>query len=99
MAAACTWTKTHLRLQVWNLVAIGKQIMREADCKRLAEKPEGIFRQDKAACSLEQAVFVYMEKRMPTSAEKPMNTIGCSFFVFFTLLVSSHSTTARISPL
>ena len=44
-AAACTWTKTHLRLQVWNLSAIGRQIMRAADCKELAEKPEGVFRQ------------------------------------------------------
>ncbi len=44
-AAACTWMKTHLRLQVWNLFAYSEQIMREADCKILAEKPKGLFRQ------------------------------------------------------
>ena len=43
--AACTWAKTPLRLQVWNLFAAGEQIMRAADCKNLAEKPEGVFRQ------------------------------------------------------
>ena len=31
--AACTWAKTLLRLQVWNLFAYGEQIMRAADCK------------------------------------------------------------------
>ena len=41
----CTWAKTLLRLQVWNLFAYGEQIMRAADCKKLAEKPEGVFRQ------------------------------------------------------
>ena len=45
LAAACTWTKTLLRLQVWNLYAKGVQIMRAADCKKLAESPEGDFRQ------------------------------------------------------
>jgi hypothetical protein len=30
---------------VWNLFTNGEQIMRAADCKRLAEKPEGVFRQ------------------------------------------------------
>ena len=44
-AGACTWQKIHLRLQVWNLFAYGEQIMRAADCKKLAEKPEGVFRQ------------------------------------------------------
>ena len=48
LAAACTWTKTLLRLQVWNLSAIGRQIMRAADCKILAEKPGGVFRQAQA---------------------------------------------------
>jgi len=33
LAAACTWTKTLLRLQVWNLFAKGEQIMRAADCQ------------------------------------------------------------------
>ena len=32
-AGACTWPKILLRLQVWNLFAIGEQIMRVADCK------------------------------------------------------------------
>ena len=44
-AAACTWMKTHLRLQVWNLTANYRQIMHAADCKELAENPEGIFPQ------------------------------------------------------
>ena len=30
---------------MWNLFACGEQIMRAADCKNLAEKPEGVFRQ------------------------------------------------------
>ena len=47
--AACTWAKTLLRLQVWNLFAYGEQIMRAADCKNLAEKPEGVFRQAQAS--------------------------------------------------
>ena len=42
-AAACTWTKTPHRLQVWNLFAKGEQIMRAADCKILSEKPNGLF--------------------------------------------------------
>ena len=32
-AGACTWPKILLRMQVWNLFAIGEQIMRVADCK------------------------------------------------------------------
>jgi hypothetical protein len=51
LTAACTWAKIHLRLQVWNLFANSEQIMRAADCKKLAEKPEGIFRQAHAARS------------------------------------------------
>ena len=45
LAAACTWTKIHLRLQVWNLFANDKQILRAADCKKMSESPEGDFRQ------------------------------------------------------
>jgi len=45
LTAACTWAKILLRLQVWNLSAECGQIMRVADCKKLAEKPEGFFRQ------------------------------------------------------
>ena len=48
LAAACTWTKILLRLQVWNLISKGDQIMRVADCKILAEKPGGFF----ASCDL-----------------------------------------------
>ena len=44
-AGACTWQKILLRLQVWNLSAISRQMMRAADCKELAESPEGDFRQ------------------------------------------------------
>jgi len=50
-AAACTWTKTLLRLQVWNLFAEGEQIMRAADCKKLSKNPEGVFRQAQARAS------------------------------------------------
>ena len=44
-AGACTWQKTLLRLQVWNLSPIGGQIMRAAGCQSLSEKPKGVFRQ------------------------------------------------------
>ena len=44
LAAACTWTKIHLRLQVCELCAMGAQGVRAADCKNLAESPEGDFR-------------------------------------------------------
>ena len=30
---------------MWNLFANGEQIMRAADCKKMAESPEGVFRQ------------------------------------------------------
>ena len=34
-----------IRLQVWNLFAMGGQIMRAADCKNLSKSPVGDFRQ------------------------------------------------------
>jgi len=43
-AGACTWQKILLRLQVWELCAVGAQGVRAADCKNLAESPEGDFR-------------------------------------------------------
>ncbi len=46
---ACTWAKILIRLQVWNLFAIGGQIMRAADCKNLSKSPNGDFRQPAAA--------------------------------------------------
>ncbi len=42
---ACTWAKILIRLQVWNLFAMGGQIMRAADCKNLSKSPVGDFRQ------------------------------------------------------
>ena len=48
-AGMCAWRKIHLWLQVWNLLADGEQIMRAADCKKLEEKPDGIFLQRQAA--------------------------------------------------
>ena len=42
---ACTWQKILLRLQVCELCAAGAQGVRAADCRKLAEKPEGVFRQ------------------------------------------------------
>ena len=38
---ACTWQKILLRLQVWNLFAVSKQIMHEADYKKLEAIPVG----------------------------------------------------------
>jgi len=43
-AGACTWQKILLRLQVCELCANGAQGVRAADCKKLAESPEGDFR-------------------------------------------------------
>ena len=40
-AGACTWQKTLLSLQVWNLVTHGEQIMRAADCKPFVQKGRG----------------------------------------------------------
>ena len=56
-AGACTWHKILIRLQVWNLFGMDEQIMRAADCRKLAEKPEGVFRQAQA-CQL-ASLFVY----------------------------------------
>ncbi len=39
------WAKILIRLQVWNLFAMGGQIMRAADCKNLSKSPVGDFRQ------------------------------------------------------
>ena len=41
--AACMWTKTLLRLQVWNLFGMDEQIVRAADCKKCQKAPRGIF--------------------------------------------------------
>ena len=49
-AAACTWTKTHLRLQVWNLFANREQIMRAADCKTWRKRPKDFFDKRKDHC-------------------------------------------------
>ena len=35
----------------------------------------------------------------PTAAERPMNTMGCHFFVNFTQLVSTSSTAASARPI
>ena len=42
-AGACTWPKILLRLQVWNLFAIGEQIMRAADCKFCQKRARPFF--------------------------------------------------------
>jgi len=42
-AGACTWQKILLKLQVWNLFAIGEQIMRAADCKKWRKALKGFF--------------------------------------------------------
>ena len=41
--AACTWAKTLLRLQVWNLFTNSEQIMRAADCKSWRKRPQAFF--------------------------------------------------------
>ena len=48
LAATCAWTKILLRLQVWNLFAISKQIMRAADCKKWHKIPKGSYAKTKA---------------------------------------------------
>ena len=50
---------------MWNLVAAGKQIMRAADCKKLAEKPEGIFRQAPNSPVYGTGEFYMPESRRP----------------------------------
>ena len=42
---------------MWNLFANGEQIMHAADCKKLAESPEGDFRHSEAL--LEDRAFSY----------------------------------------
>ena len=51
-----------------------------------------------AAEKLSAALDFYMENTIPTRAEAAMKTMGCSFLVCLTLLVSSQSVTARIQP-
>ena len=46
-AGACTWQKILLSLQVWNLFAMGEQIMRAADCGFLSKKGIALFGQYK----------------------------------------------------
>ena len=88
LAAACTWTKTLLRLQVWNLFANGEQIMRAADCKKLAEKAEGLFRQAQQAPHIAAPVFI--DPSMQDKAESifrmekqktPLSTLHTSLFI------------------
>ena len=55
-AGACTWQKILLRLQVWKLSAAGRQFMRAADCGKLAEKAEGLFRQAQIAAASAAAI-------------------------------------------
>jgi hypothetical protein len=43
---------------VWNLSAFGRQIMRAADCKELAEKPEGVFRQAQKPAVVADSWFI-----------------------------------------
>ena len=53
----CTWQKTLLRLQVWNLSPIGGQIMRAAGCQSLSEKPKGVFRQSQGGINASPTVY------------------------------------------
>ena len=45
---------------MWNLFAIGEQILRVADCKILAENPEGFFRLAEKSASETDALFVFI---------------------------------------
>ena len=66
--AACTWAKTLLRLQVWNLFAYGEQIMRAADCKNLSESPEGDFRQPEPGIHPGLSLFIQVPYHRGTPA-------------------------------
>ena len=66
-AGACTWQKILLRLQVWNLSAKGRQIMRAADCKKLEKKPAGVFLQAKREDFVLPFLFDYFSV-MPAQA-------------------------------
>ena len=68
-AGACTWQKTLLRLQVWNLSPIGGQIMRAAGCQSLSEKPKGVFRQSQQREAFMPPSAAYMEP-FPTMARQ-----------------------------
>ena len=63
----CTWQKTLLRLQVWNLSPIGGQIMRAAGCQSLSEKPKGVFRQSQGRhkCLPYNIITVYSSSKAP----------------------------------
>ena len=80
-AAARTWTKTLLRLQVWNLSVKDRQIMRAADCKELAEKAEGLFRQAKALPE-RAALLAYFRGRVwKISSVMALNSTGSVDFL------------------
>ena len=61
-AGACTWQKTHLRLQVWNLSPTGGQIMHAAGCQSLSEKPARGF---STVCGEGQGPPLSLSKKPP----------------------------------
>ena len=71
---ACTWYKLLIRLQVWNLFGMDEQIMRAADCRKLAEKPEGVFRQ--AQCRTEFSVRHFAYSVLPNPLNQKRSSKG-----------------------
>ena len=76
-AGAHTWKKILLRLQVWNLFALGEQIMRVADCKNWWKAPKGIFDTLKGRC-LRSGLFSIAE----TVSTWLLPVSGCGILCF-----------------
>ena len=70
---ACTWAKILIRLQVWNLFAMGGQIMRTADCKNLSKSPVGDFRQPEHRRSEATAAVRFVLRGVTRRALSPGN--------------------------
>ena len=89
LAAACTWSKILLRLQVWNLFAEDEQIMHAADCKKLAESPVGDFRQAKKSHLLRGGISILLFRCFHKAAEQ----ILCLFpgDQFFRMPLDTHN--------
>ena len=97
-AGACTWHKILIRLQVWNLFGMDEQIMRAADCRKLAEKPEGVFRQAQAQrlSSAPSPYSAYMAVERYRSPESGSSTT--MVFPAFSGRFASSSAAHRAAP-
>ena len=85
-AAACTWTKIHIRLQVWNLFVYDEQIMRAAACKNPSKSPRGDFRRSEGrpTAAPEQSVdkVIFMTENVGAAIGRPQ----CEGYVFAGIL-------------